>query len=220
MKPIINLSRIVFILCLCLIALAGLHCRRRSDRASAHEPKFTLLCMRGDEQSVFRDGHGHELMFIRLVDEDEEGQPQPRLLERWEHSNDYTEWTFYLRKDVKWHDGKPVTAHDVKFTIELTADPNIMYDDRVFEEITVIDNFTCHIRFDRSFNALGYSWYGICPKHLLEGLDPAEFFSWEFWTRPVGNGPYRYQTLPLSQPPQAYKPVIHERPLTCAIPHS
>ncbi|MHC4633160.1 MAG: ABC transporter substrate-binding protein, partial [Planctomycetota bacterium] len=75
---------------------------------------------------------------------------------------------------------------------ELTADPNIMYDDRVFEEITVIDNFTCHIRSNRSFNALGYSWYGICPRHLLEGLDTAEFFSWEFWTRPVGNGPYRY----------------------------
>ncbi|MHC4631406.1 MAG: ABC transporter substrate-binding protein, partial [Planctomycetota bacterium] len=48
------------------------------------------------------------------------------------------------------------------------------------------------MRSDRSFNALMYSWYGICPRHLLEGLDPKEFYSWEFWTRPVGNGPYRY----------------------------
>ena len=193
MKPIINLSRSIVILCLCLMTLACLQCRRRSDRASAHESKITLLCMYDTEQSVFRDGQGtHFLMFIPLVDRDEEGQPQPRLLERWEHSKDYTEWTFYLRKDVRWHDGKPVTAHDVKFTLELITDPNIYYEYRLFEEITVIDNFTCRIRSNRPFNALTYSWYGICPRHLLEGLDPAEFYDWEFWTRPVGNGPYRY----------------------------
>jgi peptide/nickel transport system substrate-binding protein len=152
--------------------------------------------MYDDEYSVFRDGQGTQhLMFIPLVDWDEETtQPtQPRLLERWEHSNDYTEWTFYLRKDVKWHDGKPVTAQDLKFTLEMITDPNIMYQYRVFEEITVIDSFTCHIRSNRAFNPLDlYAWYSICPRHLLEGLDPAEFWDWEFWTRPVGNGPYRY----------------------------
>ncbi|MHC4631405.1 MAG: hypothetical protein ACYS9C_09035 [Planctomycetota bacterium] len=84
MKPIINLSRNILILCLCLIALAGLNCRRRSDRASAHESKITLLCMGDSERSVFRDGYDyHFLMFIPLVDWDEEGQPKPRLLERW-----------------------------------------------------------------------------------------------------------------------------------------
>jgi peptide/nickel transport system substrate-binding protein len=133
-------------------------------------------------------------MFIPLADMDEEGRRrEPRLLERWEYSNDYTEWTFYLRKDVRWHDGKPVTAHDVKFTLELITDPNIMYQYRFFEEITIIDSFTCHIRSNGPFNPLSeYGWFGTCPRHLLEGLDPKEFGSWEFWTRPVGNGPYRY----------------------------
>ena len=193
MKTILNLNRNILILCLCLMTLACLHCRRRSDHASVHESKITLLCMYDTEQSVFRDAWGTQfLMFIPLVDWDEEEQPHPRLLERWEHSNDYTEWTFYLRKDVRWHDGKPVTAHDVKFTIELITDPNVWYEYRAFEEITVIDNFTCRIRSNRPFNALMYSWYGICPMHLLEGLDTAEFWGWEFWTRPVGSGPYRY----------------------------
>ncbi|MHC4256698.1 MAG: ABC transporter substrate-binding protein, partial [Planctomycetota bacterium] len=134
------------------------------------------------------------LMFIPLVDWEEEEQPHPRLLERWEHSNDYTEWTFYLRKDVKWHDGKPVTAHDVKFTLELLTDPNVMrYGNPVFEEITIVDNFTCHIRSNRTFNPLvPYSWNCIYPRHLLEDLEPEKFYDWEFWTRPVGNGPYRY----------------------------
>jgi peptide/nickel transport system substrate-binding protein len=194
MKPIMNISRNILILCLCLVALAGLHCRRRSDRASDHESKFTLLRMYDSERSVFKDGVGTQsLMFLPLVDWHEEGQPQPRLLERWEHSNDYTEWTFYLRKDVRWHDGKPVTAHDVKFTIELITDPNILYADRVFEEITIIDNFTCRIRSNRPFHPLKlYHWFGICPRHLIEGLETKNFSRWEFWTRPVGNGPYRY----------------------------
>ena len=30
------------------------------------------------------------------------------------------------------------------------------------------------------------------PKHLLEGLDPKRFWQWEFWTHPVGNGPFRF----------------------------
>ncbi|MHC4595774.1 MAG: hypothetical protein ACYS19_12655, partial [Planctomycetota bacterium] len=84
MKPIINLNRNILILCLCLIALTGLHCRRRRDRTSDHESKITLLCMYDDEQSAFRDGLRTQLlMFIPLVDWGEE--QQPRLLERWEH---------------------------------------------------------------------------------------------------------------------------------------
>jgi peptide/nickel transport system substrate-binding protein len=194
MKLIINLSRNILILCLCLVGLAGLHCRRRSDRASAHESKIIRLCMNEDEYSVFKDGQDTDfLMFSPLVDWDEEGKPQPRLLERWEYSNDYTEWTFYLRKDVRWHDGKPVTAHDVKFTLEYLTNPNIGNLNRIFEEIIVIDNFTCHIHSHRPSNPLvAYSWLGIYPRHLLEGLDTAKSRDSQFWIRPVGNGPYRY----------------------------
>lgn len=39
--------------------------------------------------------------------------------------------------------------------------------------------------------ALDY-WSVYWPKHLLENLDPDELLNWEFWTKPVGNGPYRY----------------------------
>jgi peptide/nickel transport system substrate-binding protein len=167
---------------------------RGSDQSVVQESKVTLLCFGDNEQSVFKDGKSTMyLMFLLLVFEDEEGRPQPGLLERWEHSEDYTEWTFHLRKDVKWHDGKPVTAQDVKFTLELLTDPNIMYERRFFKEITIIDTFTCKISSNRTFNPLDYcSWYSICPKHLLEGLDTAKFHYWGFWKQPVGNGPYRY----------------------------
>jgi len=43
----------------------------------------------------------------------------PKLAESVGYSADYRTWTISLRKDVKWHDGVPVTAHDVKFSMEL-----------------------------------------------------------------------------------------------------
>ena len=41
---------------------------------------------------------------------------EPALAESWEHSEDGLTWTFNLRRDVKWHNGQPFTAHDVDFT--------------------------------------------------------------------------------------------------------
>lgn len=45
----------------------------------------------------------------------------PYLAERWEQPNDTT-YIFYLRKGVKWHDGKPLTAEDVVFSLEYLRD--------------------------------------------------------------------------------------------------
>ncbi|MGQ0732276.1 MAG: ABC transporter substrate-binding protein [Acidobacteriota bacterium] len=42
-----------------------------------------------------------------------------QLAESWEHSADYRDWTYHLRPGVRWHDGVPVTAGDVKFTLDL-----------------------------------------------------------------------------------------------------
>jgi len=39
----------------------------------------------------------------------------PCLASSWEVSDDNLVWTFHLRKDVKWTDGKPVTAHDIEY---------------------------------------------------------------------------------------------------------
>ncbi len=132
-------------------------------------------------------------MFLPLVTRDQSGQVQPRLAQRWQHSNDYREWTFHLRQDVRWHDGIPVTAHDIKFTLELFAHPDVLYDGiwRGIKSITVPDDWTLRITYTRPTDAL-YTWTVYYPRHLLKDLEPKEFYDWEFWTHPVGNGPYRY----------------------------
>jgi peptide/nickel transport system substrate-binding protein len=46
------------------------------------------------------------------------GSIQPRLLESWESSDDFTTWTLHLRKGAKWSDGQPFTADDIMFWYE------------------------------------------------------------------------------------------------------
>ena len=51
---------------------------------------------------------------------------EPALAESWKHSADGLTWTFYLRRDVTWHDGAPFTAADVEFTFN-----RVIYNDDV-----------------------------------------------------------------------------------------
>lgn len=63
-------------------------------------------------------------IFSGLVMLDENLQVMPDLAERWEVSDDGTVYTFHLRRNATFHNGKPVTAHDVKFSWERAADPD------------------------------------------------------------------------------------------------
>lgn len=133
------------------------------------------------------------IMFLPLVAWDEEGRIAPRLARSWEYTSDLREWTFHLQPDVRWHDGQPVTAHDIKFSIELSGHRDVLYDDawHDVDSITVHDDTTFTISYSRPKDARN-NWMVYWPKHLLDELDPSSFFQWEFWSRPVGNGPYRY----------------------------
>lgn len=150
----------------------------------------------GDERIFLQDYWGMQasyLMFLPLVALEGYGygDPQPVLAERWEHSEDYREWIFFLRKDVKWHDGVPVTAHDIKFTLDLRQHPAISTGVAARSSVEVLDDFTFKVTYKKPTDGLDW-WPVYYPKHLLEGLDPKEFWNWEFWVQPVGNGPYRY----------------------------
>ena len=45
----------------------------------------------------------------------------PSVAESWEPNSDFTQWTFKIRDDITWHDGKPFTAQDAKFWFDLVA---------------------------------------------------------------------------------------------------
>ena len=133
--------------------------------------------------------HPFWLVFLPLMAVNETGELEGRLAERWELSPDYRERTYYLRPGVRWHDGVPVTAQDIKFSIELLNSPDVL-EFGVPLSVTVLNDQTVKIRFQ------SYSYYELreiqYPKHLLELLDTKQFWNWEFWKYPVGNGPYRF----------------------------
>ncbi len=62
-------------------------------------------------------------IFSGLVTLSPELEVVPDIAERWEVSEDGTVYTFYLRDDAKFHDGKPVTARDFKYSFERACDP-------------------------------------------------------------------------------------------------
>lgn len=62
-------------------------------------------------------------LFEGLVTTDPEGNLIPGTAESWESSPDYKTWTFHLRKDAKWTDGTPVTAHDFVYSWRRLATP-------------------------------------------------------------------------------------------------
>ncbi len=68
------------------------------------------------------DGNVTSVIFASLVSTDKQGKPIPELAEKWDISSDQLTYTFYLRKDLKFSDGSPLTADDVAFTLTLLHD--------------------------------------------------------------------------------------------------
>jgi peptide/nickel transport system substrate-binding protein len=132
------------------------------------------------------------LVFCPPFTWNEEGEPVGWLVESWEHSPDYRTWTYHLYKNIHWHDGVPMTSEDVKFSFEILSHPEVLGIKPDSFEFETIDDYSYSITYkDKSLNPLeDYTFF--FPRHLLKDLDPKDFENWDFWTQPVGNGPYRY----------------------------
>lgn len=120
-----------------------------------------------------------------------------RLAKSWEFSADSATVIVRLREDVRWHDGLPTTAADVKFTFDRMMDPTLGYPDRgSLAQLVSVEpegDFTVHFRFTRPYiDQLAHLRRVILPKHLLEKTPNERMESAEFNHAPVGNGPFRF----------------------------
>jgi peptide/nickel transport system substrate-binding protein len=139
------------------------------------------------------------LMFLPLVAWNTRGELEGRLAEHWEHSPDYRTWTIRLRDGIRWHDGVPVTAHDIKFNLDLRSHPDVLWFEPDSYAVRVIDDLTYSITYQRDGlpGSARDDWTVYYPKHIIEKFDPKGFYGLDFWTHPVGNGPYRHvRTVP------------------------
>ena len=155
-----------------------------------------------------------DLIFDLLVDVDPNtAEIVPELARSWDISDDNLTYTFHLQEGVIFHDGAPVTAADVEFTIESILAPgflgqwrprlaNIVGADAFtdgtadhVEGVQVHDDYTISITLakpDASFMAISVrEVLKVLPKHLLEGEGPIGA-DHPFSLHPIGSGPYEF----------------------------
>ncbi|MCF8053737.1 MAG: peptide-binding protein [Deltaproteobacteria bacterium] len=135
------------------------------------------------------------LVYNGLVKYDKDVKIVGDLARSWEVSQDGLTITFFLRDDVRWHDGVPFTANDVLFTYQLTIDPQTptAYSGDFLKVKTarVIDNHTFQVTYGAPFAPALMSWgSAILPRHLLEGQNITET---PLARNPVGTGPFKFK---------------------------
>lgn len=138
------------------------------------------------------------LLFTPLVLYGEDGTYRPHLAARWEWSEDRRSLIFEIRDDVTWHDGRPLTAADVAFTLDIARQPEYAYpsaDDYAdLRELVVRDSLTVELHF--ATPGVGgleqYAWLPILPRHLLADLEPSQFASAAYHRSPIGSGPFEF----------------------------
>jgi len=145
------------------------------------------------------------VLFMNLVELDEEMNFQPYLADSFWMSDDGLSLTFRIRDGVKWHDGVPVTADDVIWTYEMSVNDEIAYANRsYFQYVTravKIDDRTVRFEFGEvhSDAAMDFTEWSPMPKHLLESVLPADMRNASFNRQPVGNGPFRFVSWDANQ---------------------
>lgn len=134
--------------------------------------------------------------FDGLVTYDFDFNPKPQLALSWDIAPDTKTFTFRLRPNVKWHDGKPFTAADVAFSamqVWKTAHPRGRATYANLEAVDTPDPLTVVFRFSKPapyvINALHSIESQILPRHLYEGQDLATN---PRNTAPIGTGPFRF----------------------------
>jgi len=117
----------------------------------------------------------------------------PCLAEKWEQSPDGKTYTFYLRKGVKWHDGKPFTAKDAVYSLNKFRDPKrsaFAKNVTTIDKVEQVDDYTVRVHLkavDPLFLFLILPpYFSVQPEHLKDVDNKSTDFL-------VGTGPFKFK---------------------------
>lgn len=134
-------------------------------------------------------------LFDTLVEYDPDFNMRPLLAKSWKISPDARRYEFDLVTNARWHDGKPVTSEDVKFTLEYGI-KNSSIVKSVFgalESVSASDPHKVVLTFSKpaatAFALLGDPVLNILPKHVYD--TPGDPRQHPANLKPVGSGPFR-----------------------------
>lgn len=185
-----------------VLASALASCTNRSPVSTA--PVTLIVAQSNDPGSlnpaITTSGNVHPVtdqIFNGLVGLDERMQPVAELAERWTTEEGGRRYTFHLRRDVTWHDGRPFTSADVEFTFEKVL---LEYHSRtraalrpLLDGIDTPDAHTVVFRFKEPYapllQRLDVVEASILPQHVYAGTDVLTAAA---NLAPVGTGPFRF----------------------------
>lgn len=139
------------------------------------------------------------LIYSGLMKYNEEGKLIPDVAKSYEVSSDGLNYTIYLRDNAFWHDGKPVSADDIIFTIQTAQNPDYGSLQRVNWQGVEMDRINDHTiifklkeRYAQFVNNLTIK---ILPKHIWQDIKPINFGLTDLNLKPIGSGPYKFSKL-------------------------
>jgi peptide/nickel transport system substrate-binding protein len=179
---------------------------------AAHEGGQLIFGVAGDAQTMnpilshdSQSNYNIDLIFSGIVQIDPSTAiPIADLAKSWEISQDQITYSFVLSDGVKFQDGQPFSADDVKFTYDLilNKDANSPRYTQVSDRVKSVDvqdatHFTVTLnRPNAAFLASNMS-YGIMPKHIVQDVQPAQLAQNEFSTGKkgvtIGTGPFMFE---------------------------
>ncbi|NLF02829.1 MAG: peptide ABC transporter substrate-binding protein [Anaerolineales bacterium] len=160
-----------------------------------------LLCRRNQV-----DCDASALVFSGLTRLNDRGELEPDLARSWEvdFAGRVVTYTFHIRTNAYWHDGMPVTADDVVFTVNLVQDPSFPNPQAVgstlWRTVAVqkVDIRTVRFTLPEAYAPfLDYTTLGILPAHVLTGTTASQLPDAAFNLNPVGSGPFQIDRVDL-----------------------
>ena len=135
-------------------------------------------------------------MYDALLNFDDKGVITPNVAESF-NLDAAGVWTFKIRKDIKFHNGDPLTAADVKFSVDrfgdmsLSKNPWSLYISDGYNKVSsrVVDDYTFEFTSARPepAQAIAFAWTRILPKKYFESVGQDAFRD-----KPVGSGPWKF----------------------------
>jgi len=140
-----------------------------------------------------------QLLFSGLMKYDSEGKIQPDLIKDYKALEEGKIYEFYLKENLFWQDGQPLTVEDVIFTIQTIQNPDVKSPLRagwLGVEVEKISDFGLRFKLkNESAIFLENSTLKIIPKHIWGDIPPQNFPLSPANLNPVGSGPYKLKNL-------------------------
>ncbi len=210
---VIKIKRLSYLLCILIFILILVGCSKDNQKVEKMHTNVsekekpmsggtlmlpitqidTLNPILNDNRSAY---YLNMLIYDGLIRFDDQGKAQSALAKKWTVSSDGTEWIFELREDVKWHDGKPFTAEDVQFTIDVLKLNKGNKDGSIYSSfvqhirnVEILKSNVIAIQSDSDLNnPIELFAFPIIPKHQFKSSQDVYK---KIKMNPIGTGPYK-----------------------------